>query len=236
MRARTSSAALHLLQALLEVSRGGRVFTSDEAVAVGTELGISPGHAYKLLTELTNRGILQRPRGRLYVMQPPFGGLHPVRPIAIAVHAVQPAAVSGDTALTHWDLIDQAPLHEEVVSTPVRIQWTHGARADDRDRLWTVEGTIIRFRHVLPREMFGITSVRLDSETVVPIFDRERAILELLTQPAHGSAEWAAELLKAHRRDIDLTRLKDYARRVDATEQVTRALSGGTPLTPVLAS
>jgi predicted transcriptional regulator of viral defense system len=236
MRNGTSGTALHLLQALLEVSYGGRVFTSDEAVAVGTELGISPGHTYKLLTELTDRGILQRPRGRLYVMQPPFGGMSPVRPIAIAVHAVQPAAVSGDTALAHWDLIDQAPLHEEVISTPARIQWTHGVRVDDSDRLWTVEGTIIRFRHVLPREMFGITSVRLDSETVVPIFDRERAILELLTQPTHGYAEWAAELLKTRGHDIDITRLKDYARRVDATEQVTRALSAGAQSTPVLAS
>jgi predicted transcriptional regulator of viral defense system len=236
MRIRTSGADLHLLQALLEVSHGGRVFTSDEAVAVGRDLGISPGHTYKLLTKLTDRGTLQRPRGRLYVMQPPFGGMSPVRPIAIAVHAVQPAAVSGDTALTHWDLIDQAPLHEEVVSTPARIQWTHGARADGSDRLWTVEGTTIRFRHVLPREMFGITSVRLDSETVVPIFDRERAILELLTQPAHGYAEWAVELLKAHRRDIDITRLKNYARRIDGAEQVTRALSAGAQSPPVLAS
>ncbi|MDB5058002.1 MAG: hypothetical protein JWO59_1474, partial [Chloroflexi bacterium] len=52
MRSRSSGAALHLLQALLEVSPGGRVFTSDEAVGVGTEIGISPGHTYKLLTEL----------------------------------------------------------------------------------------------------------------------------------------------------------------------------------------
>lgn len=235
MTTRTSGAALRLLQELLEVSPDGRVFTSDEAVAVGTEVGLTPSHTYKLLTELTDRGILRRPRGRLYVMQPPFGGMTPVRPIAIAVHAVQPAAVSGDTALAHWDLLDQAPLHEEVVSTPARIHWTHGVRADGSDRLWTVEGTTIRFRHVLPREMFGITSVRLDSETVVPIFDRERAILEILTQPTHGHAEWAAELLTAHRRDIDIARLKKYARRVDATDQVTHALAGRAQPTPVLA-
>jgi predicted transcriptional regulator of viral defense system len=236
MTTRTSGVALHLLQELLEVSRGGRVFTSDEAVAVGAELGLSRGHTYKLLTELTDRGILHRPRGRLYVMRPPFGGMSPVRPIAIAVHAVQPAAVSGDTALAHWDLIDQTPLHEEVVSTPARIHWAHGVRADGSDRLWTGEGATIRFRHVLPREMFGITSVRLDSETVVPMFDRERAILELLTQPAHGYAEWAGELLKAHRRDIDIARLKGYARRLGATELAARALSGGAQPTPVLVS
>lgn len=236
MTIRASSAALHLLQTLLEVSRGGRVFTSEEAVALGAEMGLSPGHTYKLLTELTERRILERPRGRLYVMQPPFGGMAPVRPIAIAVQAVQPAAVSGDTALAHWGLLDQAPLHEEVVSTPARIQWAHGVRADGCDRLWLVAGTTIRFRHVAPREMFGITSVRLDSETVVPIFDRERAILELLTQPASGSAEWAAEILTAHRRDVNLIRLGDYARRAGATEQLTQALAGRAPAHPVLAS
>jgi hypothetical protein len=84
--------------------------------------------------------------------------------------------------------------------------------------------------------MFGITTVRLDSETVVPIFDRERAILELLTQPAHDGVEWAAELLKAHRRDIDIARLTEYARRVDATEQVARVLSGETRAAPLLRS
>ena len=234
MTTRASGAALYLLQKLLEVSRAGRVFTSDEAVAVGAEMGLSPGHTYKLLTVLTERRILERPRGRLYVMQPPFGGMAPVRPIAIAVHAVQPAAVSGDTALTYWGFIEQAPLHEEVVSTSARIQWAHGVSVDGSDRLWTVAGTTIRFRHAPPRQMFGITSVRLDSETVVPIFDRERAILELLTQPAHGRAEWAAELLNEHRQGVDVSRLREYAQRANATEQLTLALVGSAPTNPAL--
>ncbi len=147
-------------------------------------------------------------------MQAPFGGATPVRPLAIAVRAVDPAAVSGDTALVHWGLQDQAPLHEEVISTPARIQWTQGVQADGTDRLWIVEGSTIRFRHVRRREMFGITTVRLDSETVVPIFDRERTLLELMTEEAAGAVEFATELLDMRREDIDFSRLKKYADRL----------------------
>jgi predicted transcriptional regulator of viral defense system len=147
-------------------------------------------------------------------MKPPFGGTVPVRPLVIAVHAVSPAAVSGDTALAHWGLLSQAPLHEEVVSTPARIQWRKGVRAEGTDRLWMIEGTTIRFRRVPQREMFGISSVRLDSDSVVPMFDRERALLELLGSGPAG-VEWAEELLQQHEDEIDHARLLLYAERVD---------------------
>jgi len=147
-------------------------------------------------------------------MQAPFGGTTPVRPLAIAVRAVDPAAVSGDRALVHWGLQDQAPLHEEVVSTPARIQWTHDVRAEGTDRLWTVEGSTIRFRHVPHRAMFGITTVRLDGETVAPMFDRERALLELIAEETAVAADLATELLDTHREDIDYSRLKKYADRL----------------------
>jgi predicted transcriptional regulator of viral defense system len=214
---RSLGAALSLLQRLLEVGPGGRVFTSEEAVDVGTDLGLTREHTYKLLSRLVDRGLLERPRGRLYVMQPPLGGLMPVRPLAIAVRAVTPAAVSGDTALSHWGLLSQAPMHEEVVSTPARIRWMDSStRADGHDRLWPIGGTTIRFKRVRPEEMFGITSVRLDSETVVPMFDRERTILEVLTQSTPGSADWAVELLRDHGAAVDRARLRRYATQLRA--------------------
>jgi len=73
--------------------------------------------------------------------------------------------------------------------------------------------------------MFGATIVRLDAETVVPIFDRERTILEILLRPAAGSAAWAAELLREHRQDVQLDRLRGYARRAGATAALSRALA-----------
>jgi predicted transcriptional regulator of viral defense system len=214
------SAGLRLLQHVLEVAPAGRVFTSHDAVVAGAELGITREHTYKLLSEMIDRGLLERPRARLYAARPPFGGMLPVRPLAIAVHAVTPAAVSGDTALAHWGFLSQAPLHEEVVSTPARIQWTSDIRMDGGDRLWTVGGATIRFRHVPSREMFGIASVRLDSETVVPMFDRERTVLEVLSR----DGEWARELLEEFGRDIDAARLRRYAGRLGVTRPLAIAV------------
>jgi predicted transcriptional regulator of viral defense system len=227
------SAALRLIQRLLEVAPGGRVFTSHDAVASGAEVGLTAEHTYKLLSQLVDRGLLERPRGRLYVLKPPFGGIVPVRPLVIAVQAVAPAAVSGDTALVHWGLLSQAPLHEEVVSSPARIQWSRGVRADGADRLWSVDGATIRFHHVPSREMFGIRSVHLDSETVVPMFDRERSLVELLTRSEPDGAEWAAELVRERGGDIDRARLKQYVERLSAGRPPTFAPLGRNRRAPV---
>jgi predicted transcriptional regulator of viral defense system len=231
------SASFRLLQRILETAPAGRVFTSQEAVVAGAELGFTPEHTYKLLTQLVDRSLLDRPRGRLYVMKPPFGGLMPVRPLVIAVHAVTPVAVSGDTALSHWGLLEQAPLHEEIVSTPARIHWRGDVRSDGADRLWHFDGSTIRFHHVRTSEMFGIVSVRLDNESVVPMFDRERCLIELLSRPEPEAARWAEEILREHASDIDRARLRRYAERLETDRPRPRAASGRPPSagTPALA-
>lgn len=147
MTMRASSTALRLLHELVETGPGGRVFTSEEAISAGTAIRLSLGHVYKLLSELTTHGAIDRPRGHLYVMQTPFGGTTPVRPLAIAARAVHPAAVSGDTA-------------------------------------------------------------------VVPIFDRERTIVEVLANQTPAAVELAAELIDSHRDDLDFTRMQKYADRL----------------------
>src|SRR5260370_26575333 len=105
--------ALRLLQELLEELPDGRVFTSQEAIGAARHLGLSSPHVLKLLSEMRAAGILDRPRRGLYVMRPPFGGRDEVRPIAVAVRAVEPSVVTGQSALAHWGLIDQAPLKFE---------------------------------------------------------------------------------------------------------------------------
>jgi predicted transcriptional regulator of viral defense system len=143
----------------------------------------------------------------------------PVQPLAIAVRAVTPAAVSGDTALAHWGLLSQVPMHEEVVSTPQRIRWRNRSiRADGFDRLWTIDGSTIRFRHVPAEQMFGIASVRLDNETVVPMFDRERTILDVLARRTSSTEDRVRELIHEHGASLDRARLRRYAVRVGADE------------------
>ncbi len=91
--------------------------------------------------------------------------------------------------------------------------------ADGADRLWSVDGTTIRFHRVPPREMFGITSGRLDSESVVPMFDRERSLAELLTRSGPEGTEWGTELVRHHGQDIDHARLRQHGDRLDADRQ-----------------
>ena len=71
--------------------------------------------------------------------------------------------------------------------------------------------------------MFGLTHVRLDEATVVPMFDRERSVVELLVAP--GGASWARELVQSHGRELDLRKLRSYASRVGVAGDLGGVLS-----------
>ena len=198
-----------LLEELLEALPYGRVFTSEEAVEAGHRFGLSTSHVHKLLSEMSSGGVLDRPRRGLYVMRPPFGGRDEVRPVAVAIRAAEPSVVTGQSALAFWDLIDQAPLKFETLATPTRLAWDREVRRDGR-ALWEWDGSVFEFRRVPDQEMFGIREVRLDSETVVPMFDAERSVLEeLVRSQAAGAA-----ILAQHRSELDLRRLYSYAQRL----------------------
>ncbi|MGH7686042.1 MAG: type IV toxin-antitoxin system AbiEi family antitoxin domain-containing protein [Candidatus Dormibacteria bacterium] len=212
-----------LLRELLEGLPYGRVFTSEEAIDAGKRLGLTATHVHKLLSEMSEDGVvLTRARWGLYVMHPPFGGRDEVRPIAVAVRAAEPSAVSGQSALAHWGLIDQAPLKFDTLATPTRPSWHTGVQHRGAFTRWVWDGPAFEYRRVPQREMFGIRDVRLDSETVVPMFDPERSVLEeLLMSPSTG-----AHILAEHRDDLDIKRLHAYAQRAgrSATELVEQTL------------
>jgi len=200
--------SLQLLQDLLEWLPYGRVFTSEEAIEAGRRLGLSSTHVLKLLSEMTSPwAVLLRPRRGLYVIRPPFGGRDQVQPIAVAVRAVEPSAVAGQTALAHWGLIHQAPMKYETLITPSSLRWTEGVERHGSVTRWRWEGHEFEYRRVREHEMFGIRSVRLDSETEVPMLDRERCLLEEILRSSTSGAAMLAE----HRGEIDLRLLASYA-------------------------
>lgn len=214
---------MRLLRELLDQLPYGRVFTAEEAVEAGKRLGLSPTHVRKLLSEMSGEdGLLTRPRRGLYVMRPPFGGRDEVRPIAVAVRAAALSAVSGQSALAHWGFIDQALLKFETLVTPTRLSWDSVVQHRGAFTRWMWDGPAFEYRRVPQREMFGIRDVRLDSETVVPMFDPERSVLEeLLVSPASGAA-----ILAEHRDALDLKRLHAYSERSGraAVEVIERTL------------
>ena len=200
-----------LLAELLDTVAEGRVFTTEQAVHAGRRLGLTPSHVHKMLSEMSGSGgILDRPRRGLYVMHPPFGGRDAVRPIAVAVRAVQPSAVAGQSALAFWGLLEQVPLKYETLETPARLTSAAGMRPHGDRAAWQWDGAAFEFHRIPKNQMFGIRDVRLDCETVVPMFDAERSVLEeLVRSPRAG-----AEILAGHRDTLDLPRLYDYAKRV----------------------
>ena len=202
---------VRILAELLDALPEGRVFTTEEAVDAGSRLGLTPSHVHKVLSEMSGTGgILDRPRRGLYVMHPPFGGRDEVRPIAVAARALQPSAVAGQSALAFWTLVDQVPLKYETLVTPARPTPTAGMHPLGDHATWKWGGGAFEFRRVSTSQYFGIRDVRVDCETVVPMFDAERSVLEeLVRSPGAGAA-----ILEEHRDALDLPRLYGYAQRL----------------------
>ncbi len=59
------------------------------------------------------------------------------------------------------------------------------------------------------------------------MFDRERTLLEVLTRQEPGTAEWAGELIRDHRRGLDRARLSQYAARLGVKKQLAQVSSAG---------
>ena len=200
-----------LAQAVLERTDAGRVFSAEAAAAAGADLGLSKTHVYKLLSEMSGEvGLLERPRRGLYVMRPPLGGRDPVRPIAVAVAAVPQAVVAGQSALAHWGFLEQAPMHVETLVAPMAPTWTAGVERRRGVTVWRIPGAAFEYRRIAPDELFGSSRVRLDAETEVPMFDRERTIVEQFALAPQG----ATEMYATHGHALDSARLLRYAARV----------------------
>lgn len=225
---------IRLLESL--VTAHGELFATDEAVAAARSLGISRSHAYKLLHELTRSGYLRRlPKG-LYVIQSPIaGGVEP-HSFAIATRLVRPSAISHWSALHYWGLVEQVPFvvtasTPKVVVTREMRQRSGGASTLPREHsAWIVDGVRYEYIRVPERAMFGIDQVWVDARTQVPIFDKERALLDAFVHlRGFGAGGLGAQIIAEHPSDVDHEKLLRYARQMDrarVTARVESALRG----------
>jgi predicted transcriptional regulator of viral defense system len=200
------------------VQRHGELFATGEVVEAAESLGISRSHAYKLLHELARSGYVRRlPKG-LYVVESPIaGGVEP-HSFDIATHLVRPSAISHWSALNHWGLVEQVPfvvtastpkvvvtpdMRRKPAETPGRPR-AHGA--------WIVDGVRYEFIRIRPRDMFGIADVWVDARTQVPMFDKERALLDAFVHlRGFGAGGLGDQVLAEHLRELDTDRLLRYA-------------------------
>jgi predicted transcriptional regulator of viral defense system len=218
---------IRLLEHVVEAH--GELFATDEVVEGAQSLGLSRTHAYKLLHELTRSGYLRRlPKGLYVVKSPIAGGVAP-HSFAIATHLVRPSAISHWSALQYWALVHQVPFvvtasTPKVVVTPEMRQKEPKRSSKRREHAaWVVDGVRYEFIRIRPEDMFGIEQVWVDSRTRVPIFDRERALLDaFLHLRGFGAGGLGGQILTEHLQEIDRDKLLRYAERMGRPRVLAR--------------
>lgn len=206
----------------------GPLFSSRAAVATAKRLGMSATAAYKALSVGADAGIVTRLKGGLYRATPPFGPPK-IHEFQVATKLVQPSAISGSSALSHWGLIDQTPLHIVTASTPKTVYppMSRGGSKTGSEETgrhgWVIEGITYVYRKIPEAEMFGMSDVWLDTEIQVPMFDRERAVLDTFLHPrAEGAGHMGELLIEEHLDDLDLDKLRRYAETSDKPSVIAR--------------
>ena len=234
--AQAPGAALRLVREVTLAE--GPLFSSRAAIAAARELGMSADSAYKALSLAAQAGIAIRLKGGLYRAAPPFGPAH-LHEFLVATTLVRPSVISGPSALSHWSLIDQTPLRIVTASSPKTVlpPMSRAASAALLQQVghhgWVIEGVTYIYRKIPQPEMFGISDVWLDTETQVPMFDRERAVLDTFLHPrAPGSGYLGELLLEEHLQDLDLDRLQRYAHITNNPRVIARVADAGQRAAP----
>jgi len=202
------------------IQEAGPVFTAEEAIRAGEALGISPAYTRRLLSRLASGGLLRRLKGGLYctagILEQTGGHPHD---FAIATKIVQPSAISHESALHHWGLIEQVPMRVTASTpksfvTPSMRQTTLG-RSTAAGHDWVIDDVRYHFVRVAAAAMFGIQQEWVDATARVPIFDRERALLDVFAYRRTGGSELGDEILAQHLDEVDLDRLVAYGEQLD---------------------
>ena len=226
------------LLAIIE-GTGADLFTAAQAADQGAELGLTPGHIRTLLHELADGGWVTRVKKGLYAINDPVTKLPKAHPFAIGTAIVPPSAISHWSALQHWGMTEQLPT-TVMLSSPTRT-FPPAGQADGRGSrpVWTVAGVRYEFVAITRPRFFGVAQVWVNERNQVPIFDRERALLDAFHHfHIFGSLSVGLEILESHLADIDVRRLVQYAVRLDVAAVAKRlgwALEGFGVLADVLA-
>lgn len=221
VRAYGEPAGVQLLAAL--EGAGTDPFAAAQAIREGATIGLTSNHAIALLHRLAASGWITRIKKGLYAINDPLTKLPRAHPFAIGTAVVTPSAVSHWSALQHWGLTEQVPV-TVTVSSPTRT-FPPSPRGSDRGArpAWMVSGVRYEFVAIATSRFFGVTQVWVNERNRVPVFDRERALLDtFLHFHIFGSLSVALEILETHLADLDIDRLVQYTIRLGVTAVVKR--------------
>ena len=213
---------IRLLQEL--AARRLFIFSTEEAKLAGRDLGIDQGYCPQLLSHLVAGGWLLRLRRGLYAGLGRLPGAIEVHPFAVATSLVSPSAISHWSALHHHGLTDQVPRHvtastpKKVVTPSMRAPSGGEGRRSGQEggkHLWESNGVPYEYFTVTQDRFFGIEEVWIDEHFRVPIYDKERSLLDGFVAPRiFGSLSEPLGILEEHLSTLDLEKIVSYAVRL----------------------
>jgi predicted transcriptional regulator of viral defense system len=207
--------------------RGSFIFTTEEAKAAAADLAIPETYLPQLLSKLAAGGWLLRLRRGLYAGMGRLPGEVDVHPFAVATNLVSPSAISHWSALHHHGLTEQVP-RQVTSSTPKKVVTPsmRAARSQDQEvekrpagrrsgrHTWEINGVEYEYYTITSDRFFGIEEVWVDEYFRVPIYDKERSLIDCFAAPRlFGSLSEALGILEEHAGELDLEKLAQYALR-----------------------
>ncbi len=214
--------------------RGLFIFTTEDAKAAAADLAIPETYLPQLLSKLAAGGWLLRLRRGLYAGTGRLPGEVQIHPFAVATSLVSPSAISHWSALQHHGLTEQMPRRvtasapKKVVTPsmragPARARGRQNVKRRVGKHAWEINGVSYEFVTVTAERFFGIEEVWVDEHFKVPIYDRERSLLDGFASPRlFGGLGEALGILEEHARDLDLEKLVEYALRYDKASVAKR--------------
>jgi predicted transcriptional regulator of viral defense system len=177
--------------------------------------GLSEASARSFVRKLVDRGVAARLKAGLYVLVPFELGRerqYPGNPLVVAREIMngEDYYLSHATAMEIHDMTTQPHL-VVMVTTPASR------------RPLTALGVEFRFVRCQRRHLFGLTEHWVTKQEKVRVSDLERTVIDGLKQPEHcGGLTEVAKGLWMRRRDMNVDRLLQYARRIGVGAVVRR--------------
>ena len=204
-------------------SLGFDLFTTTQAASQGAAMGLSRRHTNMLLHLLAAGGWLTRVKKGLYAVNDSVTRQPKAHPFAIGAAIVTPSAISHWSALQHWGLTKQVPVTITLSSPTRTFPLADETRYVGARPVWIVAGIRYEFIAITKPRFFGVAQIWVDEDSQVPIFDRERALLDAFHHfHIFGSLSIALEILETKLPDIDVERLVQYSKQLGIAAVVKR--------------
>ena len=130
-------------------------------------------------------------------------------PWIIASHIVWPSYISSWSAIRYYNLTEQLPTYIQVVTTRPK-----------KRRKTRFSNTTIEFIRIKRKNFFGFGKVP-HGDTDIFMAEKEKALADALYL-RHISYETFSEILREHRKEIDIRRLIDYLKRMGVKRIIKR--------------